>query len=110
MFIRVINVKYIEDYKLKLTFNNGVEGVVNLRPELYGEIFEPLLDKSLFQEVYLTGRTIEWPNGADFAPEFLFGLVRPDQIVKTPEGVRKQLHREHGGVTESAEVFSAVAG
>jgi hypothetical protein len=42
---------------------------------LYGEIFEPLKDKSLFQKVFVTSRTIEWPNGADFAPEFLFEIA-----------------------------------
>jgi hypothetical protein len=42
---------------------------------LYGEIFEPLKDKSLFQQVFVTSRTIEWSNGADFAPEFLFEIA-----------------------------------
>jgi len=76
MFIQVIKVEYLKEYKLKLTFNNGISGVVDLEAELYGEIFDPLKDKTLFQQVYLTGRTIEWPNGADFAPEFLLKLAQ----------------------------------
>jgi hypothetical protein len=47
-----------------------------LERELYGEIFEPLRDKNLFKQVFLTRRTIEWPNGADFAPEFLLELAQ----------------------------------
>ena len=85
MFLHVIDVKYIDNYRLKLTFNNDVTGVIDLQPELYGEIFEPLQDKSLFQQVYLTGRTIEWPNGADFAPEFLLTLVKPELPVSEPQ-------------------------
>lgn len=85
MFIHVTDAKYLEDYQLKLTFNNGVIGVVDLEPELYGEIFEPLRDKQLFQQVYLTSRTIEWPNGADFAPEFLLELVQTR--IKAEQGV-----------------------
>ena len=81
MFIHVTDVKYLKDYQLKLTFNNGVEGGVDLQSELYGEIFEPLCDTKLFQQVYLTSRTIEWPNGADFAPEFLLELVQSEPIV-----------------------------
>ncbi len=75
MFLHVTDVEYVENYKLKLTFNNGAQGIVNLEPELYGEIFETLRDKSLFKQVFLTSRTIEWPNGADFAPEFLFEIA-----------------------------------
>lgn len=75
LLLHVVSVKYLDNYQLKLTFNNGIEGIVDLEQELYGEIFEPLKDKSLFQKVFVTSRTIEWPNGADFAPEFLFEIA-----------------------------------
>lgn len=76
MFLHVTAVEYVGDYKLCLQFNNGAEGVVDLESELYGEIFEPLRDKTLFKEVFLSSRTIEWSNGADFAPEFLFEIAQ----------------------------------
>lgn len=84
MFIHVTKVEYLSDYKLRLKFAHGVEGVIDLQPELYGEIFEPLLNKALFRQVYLTSRTIEWPNGADFSPEFLLSLVKSEQAVNIP--------------------------
>jgi hypothetical protein len=71
MFLHVTDMRYVDEYRLWLRFSDGVEGVVDLLPDLYGEIFEPLRDLDLFRRVYLTGRTIEWPNGADFAPEYL---------------------------------------
>ena len=46
--ITVTDVTYIVDYKLQLTFNNGISAVVDLEGELYGEIFEPLKDPALF--------------------------------------------------------------
>jgi hypothetical protein len=76
MFLHVTNVEYVEGFKLKLKFSNGVEGLVDLEQELYGEVFEPLRDVTLFKQVYLTSRTIEWPNGADFAPEFLLEIAQ----------------------------------
>lgn len=76
MFLHVTAVEYVSDYKLRVQFNNGAEGIVDLEPELYGEIFEPLRDKTFFKEVSLTSRTLEWPNGADFAPEFLFEIAQ----------------------------------
>ena len=44
--------------------------------QLYGEIFEPLRDRRLFQQVHVNPETntIEWPNGADLAPEFLYEI------------------------------------
>lgn len=42
MFIHVEKVKYIHDYKVWLLFNDGAQGEIDLSPELYGEIFEPL--------------------------------------------------------------------
>lgn len=75
MFLHVTDVQHTHGYCLHLTFNNGVVGEVDLEPELYGEIFEPLRNPALFQQVYLTSRTIEWPNGADFAPEYLLTLL-----------------------------------
>ena len=81
MILHVTEVEYLGEYRLRLRFNNGVEGVVDLRSELYGEVFEPLRDTQLFRQVFLTSRTIEWPNGADFAPEFLLSLVQTSEPV-----------------------------
>jgi hypothetical protein len=81
VFLHVISAEYVGDYKLRLTFSNHVQGIVDLEPELYGEIFEPLKDQALFQQVVVTSRTIEWPNGADFAPEFLFHIAQRKQLI-----------------------------
>jgi hypothetical protein len=79
LWLHVISVEYLGDYQLRLAFNNGIAGIVDLEQELYGEVFEPLRDKALFQQVFVTSRTIEWPNGADFAPEFLLELAYDKQ-------------------------------
>jgi NurA-like 5'-3' nuclease len=73
MFLHVTNVSYLAGYKLGIEFDDGVTKEVDLEDELYGEIFEPLKDIDLFKQVEVNRdtNTIEWPNGADFAPEFL---------------------------------------
>jgi len=76
MFLHVIDAEYDEAYRLKLKFNNGAEGTVDLEKELYGEVFEPLKNIEKFREFTLTSRTIEWPNGADFAPEYLLEIAK----------------------------------
>ena len=76
MFLHVVDVTYLADYRLRLTFNDGVVKEVDLQDELYGDVFEPLKDVALFKQVVVNAdtSTIEWPNGADFAPEFLYEL------------------------------------
>jgi hypothetical protein len=73
MFLHITNVTYLEGYRLQLQFNDGTVKEVDLRNELYGELFEPLKNLDLFKQARLNleSHTIEWPNGADFAPEFL---------------------------------------
>ncbi len=48
---------------------------MDLSSELTGEVFEALKDPDFFKKAYLTEwNVIEWPNGADFAPEYLFKI------------------------------------
>jgi len=67
----VKNAKYIKDYTVWLSFNDGTEGYVDLSSELEGEVFEPLKDIDYFKSFKIVGHTLSWDNGADFAPEFL---------------------------------------
>jgi hypothetical protein len=76
--IEVADAKYLKDYVIWLSFNDGSQGEVDLKDELSGEVFEPLNDPEFFKSFTLNPewRTIAWPNGADFAPEFLYSLLR----------------------------------
>ncbi|MBI3246820.1 MAG: DUF2442 domain-containing protein [Deltaproteobacteria bacterium] len=73
MFLHVTEVRLTKDYELQVTFSDGVVKEVDLVGELHGEVFEPLKDPEMFKQVRVNTETntIEWPNGADFAPEFL---------------------------------------
>ncbi|MBQ7533233.1 MAG: DUF2442 domain-containing protein [Bacteroidales bacterium] len=72
--IRVVDVDYIKDYTLSITFSDGVTKVVDLQPYLNGGVFEQLKDLSQFRQYGLNHWTIEWACGVDLAPEFLYGL------------------------------------
>ena len=78
MFLHIERVTQKEGYELRLQFSDGVVKDVDLSSELYGEVFEPLRDPGFFSKVKVSPetRTIEWPNGADFAPEFLYEIGR----------------------------------
>jgi len=78
MLPRVVEARYVEDFTVHVRFTDGTEGDVDLSKELHGEIFEPLKDLSYFRQFMANDElhTITWPNGADFAPEFLYKKVR----------------------------------
>ena len=72
----VKDVQYFADYKLKLTFEDSIVKIVDLKPHLDGEIFEPLIDIEYFKSVRLNPDidTVVWSNEADFSPDFLFEI------------------------------------
>lgn len=72
--LRVTDVDYLHDYTLRLQFNDGVIKVVDLYPYLRGEVFGDLIKKEMFIQYGLNRHTIEWANGADLAPEFLYEI------------------------------------
>ncbi len=77
MIPRVIEAEHIRDYVIHVRFADGIEGDVDLQNELDGEVFEPLKDPAYFRKfaVHPELHTLTWPNGADFAPEFLYDKV-----------------------------------
>jgi Protein of unknown function (DUF2442) len=74
MIPKVVEVKPLADYRLWLRFDDGTSGTVDMSAELWGPMFEPLKDKTLFAQatIHPELETVTWPNGADLAPEFLY--------------------------------------
>jgi hypothetical protein len=78
MIARITDARYVDKYTIWIKFNDGFEGEVDLKNELWGPIFEPLKDVNQFRNfsVHPELHTIVWENGADFSPEFLHGIIR----------------------------------
>lgn len=78
MTSKVIEARYTQDFTLHLRFSDGTEGDVNLENELEGEVFAPLRDPAYFEQFTVSPElhTVIWPNGADFAPEFLYDKIQ----------------------------------
>jgi hypothetical protein len=76
MFLHVTRVEYQGGYSLLLDFNDGTSKEIDLTNELHGTVFEPLKDPAFFARAAVNPETmtIEWPNGADLAPEYLYEL------------------------------------
>ncbi len=85
MLPKLKEAEYRGDYRIWLKFADGVAGEIDLESDLWGEIFEPIKEQIRFAEFELNHElgTIVWPNGADFAPEFLYQKLRPDYSLKS---------------------------
>ncbi len=73
---QLIDARAVGDHRLWLSYDDGRQGEVDLS-ELSGPIFEPLRDLEFFNNFTINPdfHTLEWPNGADLAPEFLLEKV-----------------------------------
>jgi hypothetical protein len=66
--------KYIDNYKIALLFSDNTQKTVDLQDKLYGAVFEPLREIENFKRFKVSDWTIEWQNGADLAPEYLYEI------------------------------------
>lgn len=72
----VRHVEHLGDYRLRLTFADGLVTEIDLSEKLagaVGPVFDPLRDPAFFAQVSVDEElgTIVWPNGADLAPDAL---------------------------------------
>jgi hypothetical protein len=74
MLLHVVKARYIDGYKVEVSFNDGRRGIADLAATLKGPVFEPLKDVATFSRLRVDEEleTIVWPNGADLAPEYLY--------------------------------------
>lgn len=91
MIPRVVEVTVLEDYRLRVLFQDGTSGTVDLSSELWGPMFEPLRDKTLFAcaMVHPELHTVTWPNGADLSPEFLYKAAQQSNPAGVAQAVRR---------------------
>jgi hypothetical protein len=70
---RVQSFEFVKAYTLRVGFDDGTEQVIDFRPVLAGELFGPLRDLALFNQVRIDPEvhTLVWPTGADFDPATL---------------------------------------
>ena len=76
MLHTIKKVEYLEDYKLKLRFDDKHVKTVNLNGMLKNakNMFTPLANITYFKKVQCDGTTIFWPNGVDLCPDVLYNM------------------------------------
>jgi hypothetical protein len=70
---RVCSFEIVAAYTLRVGFDDATEQTIDFRPILAGELYGPLRNLELFNQVRIDPEveTLVWPNGADFDPATL---------------------------------------
>ena len=70
---KVVAFEKMAPFTLRVSFEDGTSQVIDFEPVLKGELYGPLSEPSVFDEVQLDPElhTLVWPNGADFDPAIL---------------------------------------
>ena len=70
---RVVSFDHRMPFTLRIVFDDGTSQVIDFRPVLEGELYGPLQDLVLFNQVQIDpeAHTLVWPIGADFDPAVL---------------------------------------
>jgi len=69
---RVIKATPRQNYTVHLIFDNGDEGIFDVKPYLNKGVFKELRDLRFFNSVKPFMGTIQWKNGQDFCPDTLY--------------------------------------
>jgi hypothetical protein len=73
----VTSVKAADDHRLILSFGDGEQRVFDVTPLLSFGRFRELASPEVFKKVRIAYDTVEWENGLDLDPEYLYERSLP---------------------------------
>ena len=72
MYIGITTVSPQDNYILQMTFENGEQRYLDMKPYLHRGVFKELANKDMFNTVRVSFDTVAWKNEVDLAPEVLY--------------------------------------
>ena len=76
MYWDVVSVTPIEYLTLKVSFIDGLEGIVLFKPSHLTGVFESLKDTNYFNKVYINHGAVTWPGELDLAPDAMYREIK----------------------------------
>jgi hypothetical protein len=78
---RVTSIEVLPGARLRVRFVDGTIGEVDMRrfllgPEVVGTVFEALRDPTVLAQAAVVSGAVQWPNGADLAPDAMYDAIR----------------------------------
>ena len=76
MYWDIIELEYLGEYRLRLTFKSRETGFVDLSEyATYGGVFSRFADLDYFRQVYIDSGVLTWPGDIDLAPETIYSMA-----------------------------------
>jgi hypothetical protein len=78
--------KIIDDYMLKIKFEDNIEGVVIIPKDWLSGVFTPLKNKALFEKVFISNGAVSWEVDGqilDLAPDTMYEEIKGNNGVYT---------------------------
>ncbi|MCU0596659.1 MAG: DUF2442 domain-containing protein [Desulfobacterota bacterium] len=80
---RLIDVQALSGYRLKVRFQDGLEGLVDLSALVLSEhagVFAALRDETVFRGVFLEYGAVTWPGEIDLAPDAMYEEIKKNGV------------------------------
>ena len=74
------SVAVLPDHVLRVRFINGELRDFDIKPLLSRKCYRPLANDVLFQAAHVAFGTVQWPNGLDIDPEWLYQDSVPVEV------------------------------
>ncbi len=82
MYQAIVSVRPNEDFSLTVVFEDGAQGLLDMKPYLDFGVFKKIKTLDQFNRVRIAFDTVEWEAGVDLDPEFVRAKCR---IVETSQ-------------------------
>jgi hypothetical protein len=91
---RVRSLEIVGPYTIQIRFEDDVEQTIDFLPVLAGELYGPLRNLELFNQVRIDPevKTLVWPSGADFDPATLHDWPAHEAAFREHSAVASEHH------------------
>jgi hypothetical protein len=80
MYWDITNIELLEHLKLKVTFFDGLTGIVQFEPSHLTGVFASLKDPAFFGKAHIESGVVTWPDGIDLAPDAMHQAIKNNGI------------------------------
>lgn len=99
--VRIETAQTLAGYRLKVRFNDGLEGIYPVEPERRGGVFLKLLEANTFNAVTINSDfgCVEWPGGVDLCSDTMHqAMTGAEMELHSPAALREE-HKKSQGQT-----------